>query len=134
MTTERTVFPKWLTVLSFVLVVPALYFVMANVTKVYLGIDLIYRPITWLESLPNGQQLFDIIFSPIVILGGIFVAAIINTFSVLRFAVRREEGEVISTITLKTRVWNLVVLGLAVGLSAILFAYLLAENVISQLL
>ncbi|KAA3643039.1 MAG: hypothetical protein DWQ07_21210 [Chloroflexi bacterium] len=133
MTIEQTAFPRWLTVLSFVLVVPALYFVSANLFKYQLGVDLLYGPMAWLQSLPNGQGLFDAIFSPIVILGGIFVAAIINTFSVLRFAVRREEGEVISTVTLKTRAWNLVVLGLAVGLSAILFVYLLVENVISQL-
>ena len=133
MTANQSTSPKWLTMLSFVLVVPALYFVSANLFKYQLGVDVLYSPIAWLQDLPNGQQLFEIIFSPVVILGGIFVAAIINTFSVLRFAVRREEGEVISTITLKTRVWNLVVLGLAVGLSAILFAYLLAENVISQL-
>ena len=67
-----------------------------------------------------------IVFRPIVIMGGLSLAVVLNLLPVVHLTY--EDGVVVTTLTLKKRLLNLALLGSIGGLSAIIFLYLIVEN------
>ena len=67
---------------------------------------------------------------PVVVLGGLALAAALNAWSVFRFGVRREGDDFVGTIAIRVRggVTNLLAIGLSGVLVAIITAYLFVEN------
>ena len=113
-------------VLSLLLVAPAALFLLANVLN-ELGISLLYAAIDTLTSGLQRQQLFNLV-SPVVFLGGIAAALLLNFLTIARLNLRWEEKRLVSTLTIERRTLN-VALILTVGLMlAALVAYALVEN------
>ena len=103
--------------IGFILSLPALYFVTANILKYELG-------------LLGTMEIYA--FSPIVLLGGTMLAVGLNLFPILHFAIQKGEDTITITTTIKTRLWNMTVLLAGVLLFVILFGYAVVENLMSH--
>ena len=108
------------------LAAPAGLFLLANVLN-ELGIGLLYAPIDALISGPQRQQIFNLV-SPVVFLGGIAAALLLNFLAIAQLDLRWEQKRLVSTVTIEPRTLN-VVLILAVGLMlTMLVVYAFVEN------
>jgi asparagine N-glycosylation enzyme membrane subunit Stt3 len=67
---------------------------------------------------------------PVVVMGGLALAFLINAWSVMRVGVRKDDGTVVGTIAVRLRgsMMNLAAIGLSGLLVAIIAAYLFVEN------
>jgi hypothetical protein len=118
--------PSRAAMLGLLLAAPAGLFLLANVLN-ELGIGLLYAPIDALISGPQWQQIFNLV-SPVVFLGGIAAALLLNFLAIVQLDLRWEQKRLVSTVTIEPRTLN-VVLILAVGLMlTMLVAYAFVEN------
>lgn len=113
--------------LGFLLILPALLFVTAAVLKYGLGWGYLFDALGVFYSDPSRRLLFNLI-SPILFLGGLFLAMLLNAYPVLHFGMHREEGRIAGTFALQLRLWNLAILLIGFALLAILISYALTEN------
>jgi len=79
-----------------------------------------------ITSVSNALNYQSIIFSPFVILGGLFAAFVINMLSI--FHIKYQDGDIVSTLRIKGKLINLAVIGAITLLGSIIFLYLLVEN------
>lgn len=113
--------------LGLVLAAPAALFLLANILKDGLGIGFLYAPVEALLSEPNRYQVFNLV-SPVVFLGGIAAALLLNFLAIAKWDLRWEQKRLVSTVTIEPRTLN-VALILTVGLMlASLVAYASIEN------
>jgi hypothetical protein len=118
--------PSRAAMLGLLLAAPAALFLLANVLN-ELGISLLYSPIEALTSGPQRQQIFNLV-SPVVFLGGITAALLLNFLAIAQLDLRWEQKRLVSTVTIEPRTLN-VVLILAVGLMlTMLVAYAFLED------
>lgn len=80
------------------------------------------------DGLQRSLNFWDMLVHPAVVLGGLALAILINLLSVLKLNVASEGDEIVSTISVKKSAWNLVPLLLGGMLAAVIFLYLVAEN------
>lgn len=99
-----------------VLIIPALILCAAGVTQVLLGMN-------GFSSAINFDLL---IFNPVVLLGGLFLALALNLLPVMR--VKFQDGSLIGAIKVRNNVLNLSLLTFGGILLGVIFLYLLAEN------
>jgi hypothetical protein len=105
-----------------------LFFVAPSLLKYELGIGFLFDPLgRALMSDPNSLRLFNLV-SPIVFLGGLVLALVLNAYAVLRLNVGREEGVVTSTVNLEAGFWNIAVVAVSLLLLVTLVGYFCAEN------
>jgi hypothetical protein len=108
-----------------VLVAPAALFLLANVLN-ELGIGFLYALIDPLIS-GTRQKVFNLA-SPVVFLGGIAAALLLNALAIARLDLGRAGSRLICTVTIEPRTPN-VALILVVGLMLATFvAYAFVEN------
>ncbi len=74
--------PSKAVVWGLLLAAPAALFLLANVLN-ELGVSLLYAPIETLTSGPQRQQIFNLV-SPVVFLGGIAAALLVNFLAIAR--------------------------------------------------
>ena len=117
-----------LAIIGLSLTLAPLYFVAANVMKYEVGVPILSGPLEYLYADPRIFHWFNI-FSPILFLGGLFLAILCNLLPIVRFNVRREADRIVSTITFKSHLLNLAVIGLSGLLLSILISYVLVENI-----
>lgn len=113
--------------LGFLLILPALLFVTAAVLKYGLGWGYLFDALGVFYSDPSRRLLFNLI-SPILFLGGLFLAFLLNAYPILNLDIRRKEGRVVGSFALQLRWWNLAILLVSFGLLAMLIGYALTEN------
>ena len=67
---------------------------------------------------------------PVVVMGGLLLAFMLNAWSVFRFGVRQDGGDLVSTMSVRVRgtAMNLAAIGMSCFLVAIITAYLFVEN------
>ena len=114
--------------MGFILTLAPFYFVAANVLKYELGVLFLSSPLEYLYADPQIFHWFNI-FSPVLFLGGLFLAFLCNFLPIVRFNFRRDANKFIGTITVKTHLLNLAVIGLSGLLLAVLVGYVLVENI-----
>lgn len=105
--------------LGLLLIVPALALCLGGILQGWLGA-------TRFNSTLETLKLDSLLFNPVVLLGGLFLAFVLNLVPVVR--VRWDDGSLTGTIQLRGKLLNLAILagvGLLVG---VIFLYLLAEN------
>lgn len=105
-------------VIGFFLTIPALLLVTGGLAQSLLD---------W----PHLNQALNfewIIFHPAVILGGLGLGLLLNVWSVAHISFQRQAGAWVSTLTIRPRWFSLGLIGVALGLSGVIFLYLLAEN------
>ena len=103
-------------ILSVILMIPAVLLVCGGL--LYSLFDV--------ATVNNALNFNLFIFHPTVILGGMALALLLNTLSVLR--IRWEAGTVIGELRVQGKTANLSFIGLIGGVAGIILLYLLAEN------
>ena len=78
-------------------------------------------------SEPGRRYVFNLV-SPVVFLGGLILALVLNACAVLRLNVGREEGVIVGTVSLEVRLWNIAVVAASLLLLVTLVGYIFAEN------
>ncbi len=86
-----------------------------------------FDPLEALLSDPERLRVFNLV-SPVVFLGGLLLALILNAYAVLRLNVGREDGAIVSTVRLETKFWNIAVVAVSLLLLATLVGYIFVEN------
>lgn len=107
---------KKIAVTGLVLIVPAILLCVGGLLQAFFGIT----------SVSNALNYQSFIFSPFIILGGLFVAFVINLLSI--FHIKYQDGDIVSTLHIKGKLINLVIIGAITFLGSIIFLYLLVEN------
>ena len=104
-----------LATIGFVLVIPVLILCFGGILQ-SLGYPAFNKSVDYTSSL----------FSPVTILGGLFLGFLLNLLSVFRL--KFEEGHLVGTLRLAGRLLNLSMIAFATLLVSIISVYLLAEN------
>ena len=105
-----------------------LYFVTASLLKYGLGIGFLFDPLDKaLMSDPENLRVFNLV-SPLVFLGGLGVALLLNAHAVLRLSLSREDGSIVGTARLEARFWNIAMTAVSLLLLVTLVGYFFAEN------
>lgn len=107
---------KKIAIAGLVLIVPAILLCVGGLLQAFFGIT----------SVSNALNYQSFIFSPFVILGGLFVAFVINLLSI--FHIKYQDADIVSTLHIKGKLINLVIIGAIAFLGSIIFLYLLVEN------
>ncbi len=94
-------------------------FVAASLLKYELGVGFLFDP---------GRQHVSNLVSPVVFVGGLGLALVLNAYGVVRLNVGREDGVIVGTVRLETRFWNIAVAGVSLLLLVTLVDYIFAEN------
>jgi hypothetical protein len=110
-----------------VLLLAPLFFVTASLLKYALGIGFLFDPLEAVLSEPGRRHVFNLV-SPVVFLGGLILALVLNACAVLRLNVGREEGVIVGTVSLEVRLWNIAVVAASLLLLVTLVGYIFAEN------
>jgi hypothetical protein len=114
-----------------ILLLSPLFFVAASLLKYELGIGFLFDPLEALLSDPERLRVFNLV-SPVVFLGGLLLALILNAYAVLRLNVGREDGAIVSTVRLETKFWNIAVVAVSLLLLATLVGYIFVENLVNR--
>ncbi len=81
-----------------------------------------------LNDLYDRLNLTQTLFHPAVLIGGILVATGANLFRVFGFDFRRENGNLVGTLTVRGKTLNLALIGLCALLAAAILLYGFVEN------
>ena len=113
-----------LALIGIILMLPAILLAFGGVMQSLFGIYAINNALS--PILFDGPLRF--LIHPIIVMGGVIIALGINLRSVIHVKLQRQDGALVSTITLQTQLWNLALIGLCLALGGIIFLYALAEN------
>lgn len=112
---------------GFVLLLAPLYFVSASLLKYGLGVGFLFDPLEFFLSEPGRRYVFNLV-SPVVFLGGLLLALVLNGRSFVRVGVSREDGAIVGTARLEMKLANVVVAVVSLALLGTLVGYLFVEN------
>ncbi len=118
--------PSRAAVLGLVLLAPAAFFLLANILN-ELGVGLVYAPVEALTSAPHRQRLFNLV-SPVVFLGGLAAAFLLNVLAIARLDLRWEQKRLATTVTIEPRTLNVALIATGGLMLATFVAYLFVEN------
>ncbi|MGH3148105.1 MAG: hypothetical protein ACRDTR_20150 [Rubrobacter sp.] len=124
---EDTVRDYKLAGVGFVLLLAPLYFVCASLLKYGLGVGFLFDPVAFLLSEPERRYVFNLV-SPVVFLGGLVLALVLNGYSLVRVGVDREGGAIGGTARLATKLANFAVVIASLLLLGTLVGYVFFEN------
>ena len=101
-----------------------------DVRAAVLGLLLLLPALVLVSAGLLGLEPPDALVHPVLVLGGLFLAFALNVLQVLRVRFGREEGVLVSTVSLRLRrtVLNLTALSLSCLLLATITVYLFVEN------
>jgi hypothetical protein len=112
--------------IGFILLLVPFYFVCASLLNQW-GIPWFFTPIEHWLSRPGQAAAFNLI-SPIVLLGTLVSSVLLNLATLVSVGREEEAGEVVRVVKLRVRSWNLVAIGLGLGLTGLLLGYAFVEN------
>jgi hypothetical protein len=102
--------------------------VAAALLKYGLGLGFLFDPLDKaLMSDPDRLRVFNLV-SPVVFLGGLSLALMLNVHAVLRFNLRREDGAIVSTVRVEMKLANIAVVAVSCLLLGTLVGYFFLEN------
>jgi len=111
-------------VVGLALMLPALFFCVAGMLYVAFDIEAANR----LLDAMLAQAALKVLFSPVVVLGGPLVAAVLNGWKVVHLSADVVNEEFVIALSVKRLFGHLVCLGLAGGLLLLLATYAFVEN------
>jgi hypothetical protein len=112
--------------LGLLLLIPIALFTTASLLKYAAGVPVLYDGLGFFAD-PRQLPWYERA-SPFLFLGGPLAAAALSLGAIVKLDVRREDNQVVTTVTLTPRLLNLTVAILSVVLLAILAGYIVAEN------
>ena len=105
-----------------------LLFVAASLLKYGFGVGFLFDPLDRaVMSDPENLRVFNMV-SPVVFLGGLGLALVLNTYAVLRVNLSREDGTIVSTVRVEMKLANIAVVVVSSLLLGTLVGYLFLEN------
>jgi len=110
-----------------VLLAPAALFLLAVMLKEGFGIGFLFAPVEALISQPDRLRVFNLV-SPVVLLGGIAGALLLNSVAIGTLGVRWEENRLVGTVTIAPRTPNMALILAGCLMMAILLGYAFVEN------
>jgi len=125
--TGNRAYAKYFHLVGFLLSLPALYFVSANILKYYAGIDWLARPLEPIYTDPVSFKLFNII-SPFIFLGGTLLAIVLNIIPFLKIGVGYRHGSLKGNLTIQITKLPIPLIGMSIILMTILLTYAIMEN------
>ncbi len=108
-------------------VLPAFYFISANVLHYYFNIPILHSLLAYIYENSTAFKIFNFV-SPIIFLGGTFIAIYINFSVLFQFNFQKINNKFIGTLTFSKKIANLVILFFAFGMVFILVSYVFIEN------
>ena len=111
--------PRTLALVGTVLLLPTLLLVSASILKYQLGVAFVYD---------TFESLIRAVDSPVVILGGLLGATLLNLWPTVRLSLKRDSDAVVGTVTVRRRGWNLAAVATSVVLLGMILTYLVGEN------
>ncbi len=121
--------PKTAAVISFLLILPAFYFISASVLKYILGLPYLFDSLEIFYSSREILWWFNII-SPAVFLIGLTSSLLINLFVMFSFKIWKENNTIHSDIIFKPKVVNIIISGISFLSLTVLLSYAVSENLI----
>ena len=118
-----------LALIGLALAAPVLYFVSASLLKFRFGVDQPYSPLDSLLADPDRFRAFNVL-SPVVFVGGLSLAVLLNLYPQLQVQVRRADKRWVATLTAEAKLLNLTVVAVGCLLVAILVVYVAFENIL----
>lgn len=106
------------------LVMPTL-FAFINILKYSMGLSSLWNPFDKLFQF----RLFDIL-SPVIFLGGIFLAILLNLLSIIHISFQKAQSEYVLIVTMKKKWLNIMIIVFAFLILSIFGIYLTIENLI----
>lgn len=116
--------------IGLVLIAPAAFFISLALSKYLIGIDYFFDAFDSFVASPTHPERFQIfnIVSPIVYLGGSFLALILNVLAVTGLRFKKENSNLVTTLLVKGNSWNLAVITISFLILSILVGYVIGEN------
>ena len=106
---------------------PALYFIVANILKYGLGVSFLAEPLEIFYLNADILKVFNFI-SPIIFLGGLLMALVLNILVMLSFSVSMKSGKIHSSFSITPRAANLIVVITCLVFLGTFIIYTLGEN------
>ena len=119
MTAKITRFNPWLSAFSMALLAYPLYFVLVNLLKFNMGFSQLYDP---MQAAGLSAP------SPMLLLGSLLLAGVLNIVPLLRLEITREDQEVALTARIRTHWLHLVLAGVSALVLMGLLVYAFVEN------
>ena len=119
--------PGTATIISLILIFPAVYFIAAAILKYIFGFPYFFDPLLIFYSSKEILWWFNII-SPAVFLFGLTFSILINLFVMLSLKIWKENNTIHSDVSFKPKLANLLISGISLISLAMLFAYAIGEN------
>lgn len=116
--------------IGLVLIAPAAFFISLALSKYLIGIDYFFDAFDSFVASPTHPERFQIfnIVSPLVFLGGSFLALILNVLAVTGLRFKKENSNLVTTLLIKGNFWNLIVVLVSFLILSILVGYVIGEN------
>lgn len=110
--------PYWIALIGFILCIPAFYLITTGILFSLSGLNLI-DPV---------QNTIGFILHPVVILGGLGLAFMINLFAVVRPSLHSDQSSLVKPIFYKDRIRNPLIICICLALLAAILLYGIVEN------
>jgi len=116
--------------IGLVLLTPAAFFISLALSKYLIGIDYFFDVFDSFIASPSHPERFQIFntISPIVFLGGSFLALILNVVAVTGLKFKKENSSLVTTLLIKGNFWNLTIVLVSFLVLTILVGYIIGEN------
>lgn len=127
---------KWLSsgksfLFGIIIMLPAVYFLVANVLKYNFGISFMHDSLNVVYSNESVFRIFNNI-SPFIFLGGLLAALTVNILTMLSINIERAKGTLKSSMALTPRLANLVIVIISLLSFSFMFGYAVVENLVQH--
>ncbi len=117
--------------IGFILVLAPLFFVSASLLKYGLGVGFLFDPLEAFLSVSQRRDVFNLV-SPVVFLGGLALALVLNVYAILRINIVREDSAIVGTVRLRVKLLNVAVIVVGSSLLVLLLGYAFLENFVRR--
>ena len=115
--------------LGIIIMLPAVYFLVANVLKYNFGISFMHDSLNILYSNESVFRIFNSI-SPFIFLGGLLSALGVNLLTMLSINIESAKGTLKSSMALTPKLANMVIVIISLLAFTLMFGYAVVENLI----
>lgn len=111
--------------ISLIALIPALILIIPGILQSGFGYLVLNER---LDTLYADAPALKIVTAPVILLGGIFLAFVLNAIPAIRLRFERQPEGLTSVITFKPLLWHWIFIGLSILMAGILLTYGILEN------
>jgi transcriptional regulator with XRE-family HTH domain len=121
-----------ITLLSIILMSPALFFITASIAKYNLGIDFLFEPWSWLFSYKEFMPVFNNVL-PLLFSGGLTITVLINLNQMFSVSLYSDSGKLNGNLVFNPAIENGLILTMSLLALLILLGYAFVENFVLRI-